>query len=84
MRGHNRWAASLLVIFLSASYLTSLVVREDTLNPILISARMTSDLQNLGLWAFLIDIVFFGAIFVWWRRKKAQKAQTEWESSFPL
>tara|TARA_B100001142_G_scaffold170226_2_gene169834 strand:+ start:5733 stop:6047 length:315 start_codon:yes stop_codon:yes gene_type:complete len=84
LKWHNKWAAVLLVLFMSATWLTAMVVRENTLHPIILSEAMLSDLEALGPWAFLLDGLFLFLVFVWLRRRKATKMDNKWESSFPL
>jgi membrane protease YdiL (CAAX protease family) len=83
LKWHNKWAASLLVLFLSATWITMLVVRAGGLNPIDLMSLMMSDLQGLGPFAFILDFIVLGLIILWWRKKKAKKQEPKWESAFP-
>ena len=84
LKWHSKWAAALLVLFMSATWLTAMVVRENTLNPVVLSDAMIGDLEALGPWAFLLDGLFLLLLFVWLRRRKATKSDNMWESSFRL
>ncbi len=83
LKWHNKWAATLLVLFLSATWLTMLVVRAGGLNPIDLMTLMMEDLQCLGPFAFILDFIVLSLIIIWWRKKKARKAVNKWESAFP-
>ena len=83
LKWHNKWAATLLVLFLSATWLTMLVVRAGGLNPIDLMTLMMEDLQGLGPFAFILDFIVLSLIIIWWRKKKARKAVNKWESAFP-
>ena len=83
LKWHNKWAATLLVLFLSATWLPMLVVRAGGLNPIDLMTLMMEDLQGLGPFAFILDFIVLSLIIIWWRKKKARKAVNKWESAFP-
>ncbi len=83
LKWHNKWAATLLVLFLSATWLTMLVVRAGGLNPVDLMTLMMEDLQGLGPLAFILDFIVLSLIIIWWRKKKARKAVNKWESAFP-
>ena len=57
LKWHNKWAATLLVLFLSATWLTLLVVRAGGLNPIDLTALLISDIEGLGPLAFILDFI---------------------------
>ncbi len=64
-----KWKVGLLVLLMSATWLT---------------ATGVGDLEALSPWIFLLDSLFLLLLFVWLRRRKATKSDNMWESAFPL
>ena len=83
LKWHNKWAATLLVLFLSATWLTLLVVRAGGLNPIDLTALLISDIEGLGPLAFILDFIVLSLNYCLVEKKKAKKAVSNWESAFP-
>jgi|TARA_B110001454_G_scaffold90183_1_gene86053 membrane protease YdiL (CAAX protease family) len=83
LKWHNKWAGGLLVLFMSATWITALVVRAGTLHPTKLLTLMLEDVQGLGPLAFILDFIVLGIIFLWWRKRKIEKDGAKWESAFP-
>jgi hypothetical protein len=78
---HTFWAFSLLLLFCSAIWTTVLFVELGTLNPTVVLPAMVEDLENLGPWAILLDVIVFGGIaYLIWKRKGKEEPKSIWHT----
>jgi hypothetical protein len=80
---HTRWATVMLLLVMSCIYYTYLVAEVGSIHPALLYEAMEEDTTNYGIWAFVIDIIFFGCLIVFIRRRKAKKRMADniWQTS---
>jgi hypothetical protein len=61
----NRATVGLLIIFQFAwTWTLSLYIRLGWVSPVVYLPQMLRDLENLGAWAFLLDVIFFVALYL--------------------
>ena len=74
---HTRWATVMLLLVMSCIYYTYLVAEVGSIHPSLLYEAMEEDTADYGIWAFVIDIIFFGCLIVFIRRRKAKKRMSD-------
>ena len=61
----SRYALALLILFQVAwTWSLSLYIRLGAVSPVVYLPQMLRDLENLGAWAFLLDAIFFIALYL--------------------